>query len=720
MEGAGQLNIGDLFGSIGWLVDRTVECDNILGTVWVAEKWSVITCGHLLAAFYDSLEALEVQLPATGQTFGIAQAGFHPDFDQYSSRRKLTESNYFFPPPELNLQEQNMVVLRLTNQLRPVQPETLSKVDHFWAVNVQGDPGFSGRLTNLELASVVQTLVNARKRGTIVILDLHRRPVARLFCEQGRLSHIRYRDLVNEAAMYKLMCGDFEGYFFFQEEEQVPPWCNFAPMTKQTPALLMEAFRRLEEKGSMLATLGGIGAVTLFRGQGLSMMHLPPEYHADARVVCPNMQDGMPISCLIEMCELDAASVVRIVYALTQAGQIETTKVPPLTADNLPFFPLEGGHFPSAMDQIYAMSIDPKSRLPIIQEGQVVAARRANDDLHFYHTMNLPSFAIGAPILRGDVVIGLNCGPVPPDNKYLQQWPHIQQFVAVNGILACLGRSTAAPAAPVTPPEAVDPIMQALKNASALRAGDPASPPRQQSGGPLSSGTGTSALRGGSPPINRAGQREAQSVTGSQRDTGKGFLGVFRKGPQGPQDPWLDVDIQRCPFGSDRWLRAGPDDFHTGDMMRVSIRLNQDGYVYVMFQSSSAPGVHLIYPESTYKPPIITKGMTVNAPDKPIPASGPGSTPQRGTAKAGIPIIGTRGKDSILFVMSKNPLKFLKRPEQVRLIYPTGMDLLEACPDLQSHDIQESEFHDAFQMGQIAPERGSMVSIAKLEITHEN
>ncbi len=429
--------VWDFAGSIGWFIDRAGETEQILGTVWLVADGQVATCATTVVPFEDILDALIVRFPGTGEVWGVKEARFHSGFDRWLAKRALSQAA-FHPSVSVDNQQHNIVLLRLSDRVKALDPVTITKFNRLLLrILPQEAAGFSGRVTNVELTSILQMLVNARREGTIVICDPRKRPTARIFCEDGRIAYAKFGLSTNEAALYKLICSSFSGFFYFQEERR-PEWCDFAPMLTGMTSVVMEGYRRLELKTQLLEQLGGESSILRKRKYKPHFENLLPNTQADAQVVWCYVYDGMPISRLLRVSGLDNSLVMAALHELLMHDNITVsgTETVPNFAHVCSPLP-RSTHDPSPGDQIFAISHDA-SLSPHLASGRIICQRKPGDPFHQVHTIALPDEAMGTPIFKDDEVIGMYCGQLIRDQSEPQEFAYMQQILWVSAVGSCV------------------------------------------------------------------------------------------------------------------------------------------------------------------------------------------------------------------------------------------------------------------------------------------
>lgn len=420
--------------SVGILIDRCMQGEVPFGTVWLVGENKVVTCAHLVVLYAEFFQALKVHFPATNQSFEVADAVFHPRFDQKAAfdlaRRSLLE-----PVPALALQDHNVVILQLKQTLSDMDPETRTTFNR----KVAGTPparmkGLAGPVDELGLALVVQTITNARKDGCLVISDERNRPLAKMFCRDGRMVFAKYGRLVNEAAVYQMFIHHISGQFYFQAKTQ-PDWSVHTHIQRPTDNLLLEAYRRMDEIPNLLRDLGDAGASYVRATEILKTEELSEEVRADAETIWPYIDGGISIDQLWEVCGIDDYSIYKALAELYKTRQVVEL---PFTGDDslrpMQALPLAPHLMLSPWEEVTALTVHRSTGRAQMRTGSLVGLIRPNDPWHLLHGISLPDRAAGCPIFKQGEVIGMHCGLLPLDPK-LHAFPQLfSQMIWVESI----------------------------------------------------------------------------------------------------------------------------------------------------------------------------------------------------------------------------------------------------------------------------------------------
>jgi hypothetical protein len=433
--------------SVGFLVDRCMQGEVPFGTVWLVGDNRVVTCAHHVILYAEFFQALKVYFPATNQSWEVEDAYFHPHFDQKIAfelgRRSLLE-----PVPALALQDHNVVILQLRRTLSDMDPETRTTFNR----KLAGTPpprmkGLAGPVDELGLALVVQTITNARKDGCLVITDERNRPLAKMFCRDGRLNFAKFANLTNETAVYQMFSQHVSGQFYFQPQAK-PDWNVYAQIERQTDSLLLEAYRRMDEIPNLLRDLGGEGVSYVRAAELLDLEALSEEVRLDAEAIWPYLDGGVSVDQLWEVCAIDDYSIYKALDELYKTRQI--VELPFMGDDGLSpmqALTLAPHMMLSPWEEVTALTVHRSTGRAQQRSGNLIGLIRPNDPWHMLHGITLPYRAAGCPVFKQGEVIGMHCGLLPLDPQLYALPRMFSQMIWVESIYQMVSGSAKAVAA---------------------------------------------------------------------------------------------------------------------------------------------------------------------------------------------------------------------------------------------------------------------------------
>lgn len=434
-------NVNTLAKSIGYIVDRTKLDQNYLGNVWLIDNDKVATCAHLVSSYANYLEALMVRFPGTGKEYGIESIMFHPDFDR-NMASELLHGSLTAPSPAIPLQKHNAAVLNLKDTMAEVNDSLAFKVGKNLSLPVPPrEQGLGGNLREIDLFVVIQSITNARKEGIVTICDERNYPVARLFCQEGRLLYAKYRNLINEMAIYQIVNRELDGNFFFWAADK-PNWDVTTAIAKPADTVLIEAHRRFDELKSLIPLIGKPDILFEKKVDQPNLEILPGDTQDYCKLLWDYFDGGTPVGQLWQVSNLDDYAIYATLSELKRTQQIGISVKSPLE-------PKEGDEpaKPLSMavntalnpdDKIRNIHIDIDSDRALEREGSLLGTLRAQDKYHLLHNVRLVPEAAGSPIFKDDLVVGMHCGELPPNFENRNHNGELQGMLWVDSIVECL------------------------------------------------------------------------------------------------------------------------------------------------------------------------------------------------------------------------------------------------------------------------------------------
>lgn len=435
-------DVKTLAASVGILVDRTAEAAGArLGNVWVIDDDKVATCAHLVFGYKAFLASLKVEFPELGKEFGVDNIMFHPRFN-LKNAAQMAQVALTEPSPMLPLQAHNAAVLKLSVNLQPLSDDLTWKVNRSLSLPLPPrDQGLGGNLGEIDLYVVLQTITNSRKEGVLTICDARNYPVARIFCQGGRLMFAEYDNLQNEMAIFQIVNKDLKGNFYFWAATQ-PNWDASKPIARPADMLLIESHRRFDELKKLIPFVGGPKALYLRGGTQPSLEVLPAEIKDYAAILWDLLDGGTPVGRLWQLANLDDFAIYSTLSHLIQTKQIAALPDQPLTLSAEPRLTPLTLSVDSRLqpgDEITDIYRDFDSSKALIRKGLLLGAMREQDPWHLVHNIRLVPDSAGSPLLNKDgKIIGMHCGSLPADSAKSDSRGSMQGMLWVDSIIECL------------------------------------------------------------------------------------------------------------------------------------------------------------------------------------------------------------------------------------------------------------------------------------------
>lgn len=683
-------DINSYFGSVGWLVDRTSANRQVLGSVWLIRSQIAITCAHILVPYFDVPEALGIDFPHTGKRFGVKELHVHNYYDPWLAKRHYSQS-ILHPPIELATGPMNVAALTMA-PLTPLEKVTVEKVTRMMKRSLpEGeDSALAGDATNLQITSIIQTLLGNRNQGTLTLYDPRNNPIAKFYLNESQVTHVKYLHLTNEEAMYRLLTAQSEEtYHFIFTHDFDPEWIRFPAMTKSTAAVLMDAFGRLESYQQFMQSFVGTGVIS-HAVPALNLDPLQPEMRPPVACVWNHLRHGISLPRLLKACNFDGSIVMGSLKYLRDTGQINNSEAIPATNLNLSKLEIANNCSLDRGTPISCISLDPDSKVPTVETGFVLDPFPQKGEGHYIHSVGLPLTAAGSPLLLNGEVIGIHCGIITEGAEKYAEWIHPSMYISAEHIYQCLDLSPQRKTLEIlayTPPSVTERLIEDV-NEEQMRLGvasgsiEPIRPGEVMPFSPNMSGAwertphteserGPGArqsgeygqMRGAGSSPSSVPPKPAQTDTGSWRlqepahiKKKSGFfdsIGGMFKGKGTVENQTVDIVLLRQGLESEKFEKiAADDDVHTGDLVRLRLKFHMSTYVAVLLRHSGDVNVRLVYPEQDDNESEMTKNQTVEVPSTYADSSAGG----RQKIYSGIPIVGSEGFEEIVVLTAAKPL----------------------------------------------------------------
>lgn len=401
---AGSLNVG-------LIQDRTSSGDETVGSCFQLGPDIFVSVASALAPFRQHPQALKIVHSASRSEFFVEAISFHPDFHYAVALRELGGAKSDFNPQISHNccflhvgSNQRKLSTRATNAVSAAlrHPLDLSKAE------------FRGALAKIDMALIVQTLNSARSDGILYLCDSHMRPIAQVYCLNGRIVGALYENLANETAMYQIIQKGFPTTFAF---------LPLADLSAHTPAvlrlpvdaLLLEAHRRVDELAP-LRDLFPDGSTF----KATSKVVTPEVLTEDARPFASRILERLDPYVSVEdlwlavgyddytiyktISELVGCNLVEII---SSSGQAHSERVHELPAAACAEIQISNSLDAGA--EIADIFLIAGSKKLLARSGRIQSAHPAVPGM-FIHDIPLLSDAVGSPMVQDGKIVGMHCG----------------------------------------------------------------------------------------------------------------------------------------------------------------------------------------------------------------------------------------------------------------------------------------------------------------------
>ncbi|MBN8662496.1 MAG: DUF4388 domain-containing protein [Candidatus Melainabacteria bacterium] len=421
---------------VGMVYDQTLPVREPLCAAFQVDGDTVVTTAHALILYRELLPALRLRFPTSGKEYSVRSISFHPDLDlkELTARAKQALAA---PYPALPLQQNNVAILKLQEASGDVSEEIAREVVYsFERFQPSRDGGLAGSLSELELPLVLQTITNARKEGTLSLMDERFRTIGQIYCQGGKIKQVFYRGLLNESAFYQIINHRLAGFFHFATDE-VPDWSAGAEISRPPDMLLIEALRRMDELEKLTAIVGGPSSLFSKRQEQPNYEILPPDCRDACRIVWPFIDGGTPLGSLWQLCGLDDFAIYSTLQELIKTRQISYYEAPFVRESEKRPMQLGLDTPLSPNDMVTALWVEDASMAPLLRRGVLLGSAKDQNPSHVVHNIGLPEEASGCPVFKDGSVIGMHCGAISKDAQ-VQDSAALGQMIWIESVVQCL------------------------------------------------------------------------------------------------------------------------------------------------------------------------------------------------------------------------------------------------------------------------------------------
>ncbi len=671
-----QQDISAYFGSVGWLVDRSNK--QVLGTVWLIRSQIGITCAHLLIPYLENPEVLAVEFPQLGRRFGVKQFHIHGYYDPWLAKRSFNQSP-IYPPISMAYDAMNLAALVLSPAPPTLEKTSVEKVNRFLSRTLpEEEHALAGTANNLQITSILQSLLGNRNQGTLTLYEKRNNPIARFYLGDNKVTHIKYLHLINELALYRLLTSHLPGepeesYQFIFTYDFDPEWARFEPVQKSTAGLLMDAYGRMESYQQLLQEFEGTGIVSHAVPE-LNLGPLEPDLRPPAACVWNHLRNGLPLKRLLRGCNFDGSVIMGAMKFLKDTLQIKNEPISPPTGLEAIRLEIANECSLTRGTPITAISLDPDTKMPVVESGFILDTFPQRGDGHYVTSLGLPPSAAGTPLFVNGQVVGIHCGLILEGAEAYAEWIHPSLAISAEQVYQCMDLDPLKQTTEIlayTPGVTMERLTgdwPPLDARIGVSSSGLAVPVQAQSGEAQQTGqTGSGDFN----PVSGDTQ-ERQSATGGQRplfadgssvpqDSGyfkrkkTGFLDslgfMFKGGKVGIDS--VEIMLLRQSLDKDRFERMEFNDVvRQGDLLKIRLRMQANTYVAVLLRRSDETEIRLVYPEPASEEDQVAKGDLIDLPERYSDAASGG----RMKIYNGIPIKSSDGLDEVIVLTSTQPL----------------------------------------------------------------
>jgi hypothetical protein len=403
--------------AVGHLYDQSALPQKLLGVVTLITPSHALTSAHLVFRYSQYLECLTVRFPACHKTMGIIDIELHPQFDQ-NSALKLGNQTYFMAINELPLVPYNLALLTLSSEINAITPAVRNFVDSSLAFAYPDTKlGLQGNLAEIELTSIIQTLLHSRKEGRLVLLDKRNQPAGCLQFAAGRLAAARYRHLTGEWAVYQLIADHRPDSFIFYPGSSHLTGADHG-LEKSVESLLMESCRRADETPKLYFELGGGDAIyqatTNDGSLHESLYRIPHDVFTVAQRIMPFFDGRHKLGTIADHVDSDCYALYSTLMWLSKVGLVQRKSGPDFSRELEVPQPIRlGSELDLAADEnVTSSTLHPVAGTDICLSGHVLSSLGTNHSNLLVHDIVMPPDTSGSPLIQNERLVGIHNGRI--------------------------------------------------------------------------------------------------------------------------------------------------------------------------------------------------------------------------------------------------------------------------------------------------------------------
>ncbi len=388
----------------------------------VGEK-SLITAANVLIPYADKPGILRVHFPCANRNFCAEEIKFHPKFEKMAVKHLLQEG-LLLSSAEIATMDFNCCLVTYGNKMTTLYETDLEQVQEELRFPLRSDDSdLRGSLKELELPLVIQTLTNARKQGILYLFDEQSRPVAQIFCSDGKVISSRFGVLTGELALYQILEKRTISTFQFYPSARGTSWPTQL-ISGSTDMILIEGMRRVDEIGKLKQRFGIDDHVYLEKTLALPNQDENPNLkQAVAKSLWQLIDGSISIGDLWLMAKVDDFAIYNAVCELLHRQLISLVR-----ADKPGDQKLES----DLKSEVKALDISRSLELSY-ESGTVVESLSIgtdNDAIRlksgaivssapgvYCHNITLEPKSIGSPLMTDGVTLGMHLGALPETNS---------------------------------------------------------------------------------------------------------------------------------------------------------------------------------------------------------------------------------------------------------------------------------------------------------------
>lgn len=398
-----------LADATGFIIDRTVFPEKIIGQAWLISKSRVAVKASSVSLYSDAPWALSIRFPHPDLNFSVKAMSLHPEFN-----KRLVRDHYLdqVNNPQKHIYDNDIGTLTLDPETYEIAAERIQELHRALSLPFSVSAAdLSGVMRPGEIGNVLQNTLSSGRSGLLSFYDERKLPFAHLEMSSGKILRASFNSLTNEYAVCELIWQKLGGNFVLHTQDSFK-WGAIQEITTPTDQLAAEAMRRHQEIIKALESLGGSEARYTKIKQDVDLGQLSPQVRWGVERVWPVLNEFLPVSKLATRAGIDTYTSLQALLALRGLSAIEISTKDPFHRNGQLGQILTPGYDVdlNVWDKISGFCLEEHSAAPLIMKGNYVGPSSLLVARTLLHNLSLPDNGMGAALIKDGRLIGIHGG----------------------------------------------------------------------------------------------------------------------------------------------------------------------------------------------------------------------------------------------------------------------------------------------------------------------
>lgn len=404
-------NTKDLADATGFIVDRTLTPEKIIGQAWLISKSRVLVKASAVSLYSEAPWSLVVRFPYPNLSYYVKTISLHPDFNKRQIRdsylNQATEGDW-----TARVYSNDIATLTLDTETPEFAPERIHELNRALSlpINISADE-LSGAVRPGDAGSILHNALVSGRAGSLNFYDERNVPFARILIRQGRILRALFKSLINEYAVCELLSQKLAGNFVLHASDNFA-WPNIPEITTSTEQLMNEANRRGTELPKLAGALAGAEARYALLSANIDLNQFPPQNRWIKERLLAALDGFMPAGKIGERIGVDTYTAMQGLWELRKQSFIGMTSEDAFHGSGqLGPQLIPGGDIDlNIWDEIAAFYLDELSGAPVVLAGNYVAPGSLLSPKALLHNIPMRTANHGAAMIKNGRLVGIHCG----------------------------------------------------------------------------------------------------------------------------------------------------------------------------------------------------------------------------------------------------------------------------------------------------------------------